>query len=282
MTNTILYKYTDSGGKDIILNSRLKVNDPDKFNDPFELALNIQEVSVSNVKKSLKNKNKLRSFFEKGVRSGKLHESWKEFRKRNSDPHYRDKIANELAPNLSYRLKENFNQQNGSVADYFLLCCFCGFSLCPMDEVLMWAHYSDGLRGLRFSFEKDLLAKRSTEISKVQYLERIVTADLNCFIGGDKDSFCKNLELSLSAKSKSWEYEQEYRWFVATQNVQRTAEGYFVPINLNAIKRIDFGAKCSPEVINEISEKVKNSGLKVDFKKAVLDTADFKLVYIDL
>jgi hypothetical protein len=278
----MLFKYTSSDGKDIVTNSRLKVDDPNNYNDPFEFALNIIEVNSANIRSFLKSKSNQRAVYEKGIKSGGISESWEEFHRRNSDKHNRNRIANGLAIDLNADLKKILNQQDGSVTDYFLLCCFCGHSLCPSDEVLMWAHYSDGLRGLRFSLDTDLLVEKTIEISKVQYLKHIAALNLKNFLTKNKDSISNALELSLGSKRKSWEYEQEYRWFVDVRDVRQTTEGLFVPINLNAIKRIDFGAKCSLEVVSEISKRVRDLGLKAELKRAVLDAVDFKLKYNDL
>jgi len=281
----ILYKYTNADGKDIVFNSRLKVNDPNKFNDPFEFALCVGQINAVDIKRHvLKNKQRVRYYYEKGFEKGKITQSWKEFWKANSDPSKRDKIAQNVAPRISEDLKRILNQQDGSVTNYFLLCCFCGASLKYMDEVLMWAHYSDGLRGLRISIETDLLVKQPTEIAKVQYLEQIVLLDTTGFLKGDKNAITAALESSLSSKSKAWEYEQEHRWFVDKRicyEVPKT-KNWFVPINLSAVKRIDFGAKCSKETIDEISKRVRDLELKIELKKAVPDIVDFKLNYIAL
>jgi hypothetical protein len=281
----ILYKYTNTDGKDIIFNSRLKVNDPNNFNDPFELALNVKEITASDIKKHVfKNKDKLRYYFENGIKRGRVKQSWKDFKKENFDPLKRDQKAQKLAPEINNDMKRIFNQQDGNITNYFLLCCFCGASLKWMDEVLMWAHYSNGLRGLRFSVETESLVKKQKEIEKVQYQEKIIPLYPIGFLTGDKNFIETSIMLSLHTKSKAWEYEQEYRWFADKRICSEDAvtKNWFVSIDLNAVKRIDFGAKCSERTINEISKKVKDLGLKIELKKAVPDEADFKLNYIDL
>ena len=39
----MLYKYCDSGGFDILINTRLKMSRVDDFNDPFDLAFNMDD-----------------------------------------------------------------------------------------------------------------------------------------------------------------------------------------------------------------------------------------------
>ena len=45
---------------------------------------------------------------------------------------------------------------------------------------------------------------------------------------------------------------------------------------------IDFGVKSSIATINEITKKVENLGLKIEFKKVIPNECKFKLDYIDL
>ena len=281
----LLHKYTGIAGKDIVFNARLKVSDPNSFNDPFELALNVLKINPAAVKKYLlKNKPVVRQYFDRGITTGRIKESWKGFRKRISDPTTRDNMARDISSGLNGDFKGIFNQRDGSVTAFFMLCCFCGPPLRDMDEVLMWAHYSEGLRGLRFSMESELLNKKPIEVEKVRYQEKIVTMDPVGLLTRDREGIRESLGISLGTKSKAWEYEQEWRWFVDKRicKEDEKSKEWFVPIDLKAIKRIDFGEKCRQSSIDEISAQISTLKLEIELKKAIPSAIDFKLNYIDL
>ena len=154
-----------------------------------------------------------------------------------------------------------------------------------MDEVLMWAHYSSGLRGLRFSIETDLLTDWPREIKKVQYTEKIVELDPAGFLTRDKRTITESLGAILSSKSKAWEYEQEYRWFIPTQMCPKAkdeSDNWYVPINIKAVKRIDIGERCEPTERDEILQRIKELGLDIQIKQTTLDKTDYKLYYVNL
>ena len=277
----LLYEYTKSCGKDIILNSRLKVSEHRHFNDPFEMSLQLKKIRGTDIKKYIfKNKNKLRDIYNKG----QFNQTWKEFRRENSNPIKRDERAKIIASEANNDWKQIFNPQRGSTADYFLICCFCAAPTKTIDEILMWSHYTDGHEGLRYWLESELLPKNIGVLDKIEYEDQIVSSDPIGFLTGKTDLTQKAIIKSLRVKSKAWEYEREYRWFVSKEfcKIDLEKNEYFVYIDLNAIKRIDFGVKISTNTIKEVTKKVKDLGLKTEFKKTVMDEREFKFNYVDI
>ena len=281
----LLHKYTTSAGKDIIFNSRIKVNDPYDFNDPFEHALHLIEATPTDVKRSkFKNKDEMRFVYDnlrkKGMTSG-----WKDFWHEVSDPAHRDKKAWEVTPDLNRDLKKIFCVlKKGDVTKYFYIACFCSESEKKADEILMWAHYTQGQKGLRFWLDSEILNRRILgEFTKVHYQEHMPIIYAKDVLSRSEKDIMQAHEISLKSKSKVWEYEKEYRWTIHEKfcAFDSEAQGHFVRIDLAAVTRIDFGIKCDIDVENGLVKKISDLGLKIELKKATQDLTDYKINYLD-
>ncbi len=278
----IIYKYTKPDGIDILRNARLQVLDPSRSNDPYELALDIQEVRPSVLKRHLKRKDNLRYYYEMGLSKGKNHLSWKQFVDINKDPKRRDELAKKMAPEITIDVRKIFNPSDS--VKYFFLCCFCGEARRTADEVLMWSHYTESHKGLRFWIERDELNIKTKYFEKVVYSEQIPICNPEAFLTGQKDDLQLQIEKSLRVKSISWEYEQECRWFIPPQfcKLDETTQQHYTPIDLKAIKRIDFGARSTEKTISGISQLIKTLQMDIELKRAVKNNSLYKLDYVDL
>lgn len=277
----LLHKYTTTLGKDIILNGRIKVSDPYNFNDPFEHAVNVIDVKPSEIKKfTLKNKNELAFIYSSLVKQG-LKQTWKQFRKQNFDPKFREEKAREIATRSSESLRHLFVPKEGEATEYFFVSCFCAQPDDLADEILMWAHYSEGQKGIRYWIDSDLLGSGDGySLTKVDYQEETPKLYTRDFIAKQRTNIESALQQRLKTKSKVWKYENEHRWFVDKKHVFEEGKAYYTKINRNVVKKIDFGIKCDNSVKEEIRTRIKELNLDIELRQARQDDKVYKINYL--
>lgn len=134
----------------------------------------------------------------------------------------------------------------------------------PLNE-LMWAHYGENSNGIAigFSVEEDNLLTNKDKCLKVSYSDKLPKFDADGFLletsffanGSNKQQIAFNdstLLKAISTKSKSWEYEKEWRY------VEPNSGAYKLPGN---ISELIFGLRTNEKTIDKyfsLSKKLPN------------------------
>jgi hypothetical protein len=149
----------------------------------------------------------------------------------------------------------------------------------PTEEILMWAHYSEGHHGIRISFDTNKLQLKSMGPHEVTYQDERIRFDAKKIFWEDEDEFnlMKNV---LTTKSSAWEYEHEYRWFISNVECFSNEKYDFIKINANAIVRVDIGVNSTTAFRNKLIKLIKTKEyFHIDVRLAELDEKEFKLNY---
>lgn|GEM_PF-1986652 len=268
------YKYFsyDPGNPDAIRNlrsvlveSKFWLANHESFNDPFDLKANVVFSGTEYEKKS-----RLKSLIA------------------NQNPHAPRKERKKILEHMMARsdadwdesIKKIFNARSKQIG----VCSFASdtkphigtsnrsrnttFRLGPR-SILMWAHYGRNHSGVSLQFETIRDYRTFTVANEVEYSEDYPRVD---YIKNFED----NILLPLIRKHKGWEYENEWRILHMTG-----AEQLF-PFKPNALRRIIFGCRASPEVfagIEELlNEREKNGLPTIDLYRAVQHPTDYKLM----
>jgi len=281
----ILYKYVSSKGEDIIRNLRIKVSSPVDFNDPFEFLASIRDITPGQVDSCMINNEKyLRHLHKLATSEGMTNKSFESFCEGIRSPTGRAVFAKKVSETLSEALRDVEIKSRNTASDIALLACFCRETREHLYEILMWSHYTDGHRGLRIAFNKDLLEIQGTKFSEIKYSpNRLQLNPLEYLDIQERDNKLKDFNSeAISTKSSAWSYENEYRWWVFPKQCHREGKDFFIRIKPEAIVEIVCGVKCSPEQVSTIKNLVnKNLGRGDIVKKAEIDNYDLKLNYVE-
>ena len=273
---TILHRYVTEDGIDIVKNLRLRLSNPLELNDPFEclVALPDKGELITDYKKKLENKEHIDFLYERNKREGEnrgVFGQWiRDFRKND------EKLDKQLG--LAYGdLPETFLEHKEQICKEMHILCFVDSEKTNhSEEILMWFHYTDSHKGLRFHFECDEFYCKSNSLYKIIY------ADTRCLLNPLKeDTWMDILGESLKTKSKAWSYENEYRYFIDLAECQQESGHYYVDIPASSIKRIDIGLNCSEETKNEIIELVNTKAelRHIDVYQAEIHKNKYELIY---
>lgn len=105
-----------------------------------------------------------------------------------------------------YSINKIYNEKQEKV-----ICCFSSRNIIGTDgEELMWAHYTNGSKGIRidFSIDYEKLEKVEGYVKEVEYRQKSQFKDSDNLEKELNDNKLKNI---ICRKSKAWEYEQEHR-----------------------------------------------------------------------
>ncbi len=115
------------------------------------------------------------------------------------------------------------------------------------EEILMWSHYADGHRGMALVFDVENPIAKS--IAKVNYIEQLPEMNFE----SDPRNIKSGLSQTIISKSKSWEYEKEWRQIISMKGKHIEYPG--------DLKEIIFGCKCpreDMEMVWGITEPIYN------------------------
>jgi Protein of unknown function (DUF2971) len=251
-----LYKYRfwgDKFHKNVLTESELYFSSPKRFNDPYDCGLPfrqhpdnldpiiiMQEVEATASKRFPELANDRMAFDQKCAKQVMLiqqnPESWFEM-------------------NWGYRPED-------------LSRVFGVLSLTPHpDNYLMWSHYSNSHSGFCVEFDtRKLVESIAGHFQKVKYTDDIPLFSI-------KDRLESELaEKLIYTKSKTWEYEDEYR----LSRIHKPDVA--IKFNPEALTAIYFGCKTSYEHQIEIINIVTQIYPKAEFRKMELDKQNFKLI----
>lgn len=303
-----LYKYTgiDDSSLDLLETDRIFLSTPDKFNDPFDCAINLVTKDLSN--EQIK---KLFEYNSKGLRE-KFGVSDKELGKLLRSKNFAHELVKYCVkrdrPNIT--LKERDKEikrreykflndcQNIAHKEYIHVTCFSE----TKESILMWSHYANNHEGFcveynfkeleinnpinRFIFpvnytksvfdvSKNLVIpdKEFDDILK-EYLDEI---DINRILKGlmlpERNKNTNNMVIFYSALNKSmeWCYEREWRYVFPYKDLSNKME----PLKLPKPKSIYLGAEICKENYEKILKIGKERGINV--YKMSLKPSEFAL-----
>lgn len=179
-----------------------------------------------------------------------------------------------------------------------MLCLVKEQGLTSKSDVLFWSHYADAGKGVRIIFDLKSKPKGGVYYMKdVEYLDKIPVFDcrkMEYWMQGDE--FKNYLERLAHVKGKAWEYENEIRMIIPRRIPEqmkrvpfahlcpREKDGvthYFVRINYDAIRRIDFGPhvdlKQAARLIEDLKHE-KGTG-HIAFWQATLGSGSYTYIY---
>lgn len=170
------------------------------------------------------------------------------------------------------------------------ISCFCA----EANNLLMWSHYADGLRGFCIEFDDDVFdgntpEKYPIELHYVKYRSSPPSVDTVAYsIANDMFWHCEDADEGLKAlyeldtktlatKPSQWAYESEIR---AITHIQcNKGEGISVPYSSLFIKRIIIGEKASPSDIDFIYQTVSkiNPDIIIEIASKVKDKYEISI-----
>jgi|GEM_PF-6845673 len=199
-----LYKYYSNleYAKDAILNKRIHLDDPGKYNDVFDCAFSVNDSILKHMAFTeatltkmifftpVENKETFLAFGKnlmlENIRTAEAFERYKQV--------FPEEIIESIKYNMSRNMK-NLKPSNNKVSCFSELC----------DSELMWAHYGNSLQGACLKFDTTLDVDLFKHIRKVNYTNYRI------------NDFSNKFDLFFT-KSLHWSYEQEWRIVVDTDD----------------------------------------------------------------
>jgi len=218
----VLYHYTSfNTAKKIIEGNSLRFSDPEDFNDPFDLNLDLLDFE-SSLEDCVDFFSRFFSFDRESYTKSLAHTISK-------DPDF-------IRKNGIQMLKE-FKEDIGVV-------CFSD----EYDNALMWGHYADKHKGVCLGI--NIGSTKKYNIMPMNYINELIRLNFYKHLNPDLHL----LYIWLHYKSHIWEYEKEFRAICPSlskfcDNNQRLIE--FPKADL---KEIYFGIKTNDKDINEMEE----------------------------
>lgn len=219
---------------------------PEDFNDPFESKVSI--IYPDNVWKCIE------AFDALAARS--TQEDWRERsaaarETAQTDPNY---VLEQLRPRLEEI--ETFSFEKVRKAS---MCCFFNEQDNKKDDlnILMWAHYGNGLKGFKVEFESQILIDtlpKEIAMLPVAYSKKFPTVKMldlvNAYARSDISGAALLLVAHIGTKHSAWKYEKEYRFISDTRGEHK--------YDAKAIKTVTFGEKM-PEAQRKVIAAVTRS-----------------------
>lgn len=246
-----LYKY-ESFSIQSLLNLKTQTvffSPPSRFNDPYDCAIKAQLNDPTDDELT-----KLREIY--------LTKLWPE--------HVIDRLASIPVAELKPILIRAAREVNEQVIDTFInnrgVSCFSEVN----DELLMWAHYADKYTGFCLEFETN--CELFQKAKKVEYVEKIPKLNI---LNLNADCDRQDVLRLFCTKSKSWEYEKEWR---VIHN--EASKAYTYPAQI--LTGIYFGPNMSTDIIEIICLILQAQNPYVKFWKGKRNEATFKLDFEQL
>lgn len=146
------------------------------------------------------------------------------------------------------------------------------------EDILMWAHYTDGMKGFRINYDPEVLFEgfpEGMDVYFISYIENPVTVDLaqefyNLQRSPSAGRYTSVHEETLfQTKSIHWKYEAELRLRLERSGKWVSPSG--------CIKSIDFGYRMSDREITAVQRLVKYHHPSVRFYRALPSKNEFRI-----
>jgi hypothetical protein len=183
---------------------------------------------------------------------------------------------------------EHFIQDQIDVDNYInsaRICCFSSNS----QNLLMWAHYANGLRGFCIEYDSTQLSNEAVIIPVNYFKSPSILEAISYPLANDiywhaededsdnavnyiKDFYSK----MLATKPIEWKYEKEIRLIFHTESENKKGEGLKYPES--AIKSIIIGEKASKENIQHLKSIISENNITIPFFIAKRDRNNYKVI----
>jgi Protein of unknown function (DUF2971) len=281
----MLHRYFSSHAAETIRSKLLRVSLITSFNDPFEF-LYYPEVNltIGNTKTFLKRQMLKSDEFYRTCQQRFPHiKNKKDFKKFVAEN--RDLLTEELREGYQNIAPLSLEDRERMVNTSLRVICFSNSDLNRFDEILVWSHYADSHKGVRLGFEFPATALPFT-LTPVVYRENRVKIDFGKTIGVTSPQKLMDALLeALKVKSVAWKYEQEFRIIIRLDDcvpIQNEAgdTDYYMRFDPSWLKTVDFGARCLPEVKNEMISILKQNYPHVVTSSAACHATEYALRYV--
>lgn len=260
----MIYRYCTPAGFDIPLNLRLKASQIFEFNDPFELAFDVQtETAKANIQKDFEERPDLLADWKVTLTEQKI-----PFQE-NSNEDVIQKVADFQISDLRRVVELIRNGWNDKVG----VTCFSR----AFDIIQMWAHYADNHKGIVIGIDENVLTSKSEELFNIEYENEFTRIPV--FANPENIALCEPyIKQALHRKEKRWHYEEEVRFYINLD--EKSSDGrFYIDITADAVKEIYLGLRVheTTEIIaKEIVNRPEFRHLKL-FKMRMLSD-EYKLV----
>lgn len=261
------------------------MNHYEKFNDPFECRANVLTGFPNKLDKS---ERRLKIFNAL---------DFNDLADKTANEHYDEcaKLLIESQPNVP------------TIINRARITCFSK----KADDLLMWSHYADGLRGFCVEYEQDSLFLNHSNLYDfydVEYkespaiIDTAIMAVLNDKISDNADALDSQMTISeeqvcrrdlgsslsdlnqiiksmLATKPINWKYEEEVR--LIAYSFDEDQNGMSLNYLPRAIKSIIFGEKMPPKQICALKRLFQKSSFSVEFKTAKRVAGSFDIIIED-
>jgi hypothetical protein len=274
---SVVYKYCDSYGVEILRNLEIKITPPNQFNDPFEFT---PCLTCSNLmrtaKRMVKEKDAIREIYQDEKRNGQFVGSFRQYRKMFKE--HRPALIQLAVKTLPSNLINIQQSLLDAVSVHFGVLCMSK----RRDSLLMWGHYCDKHQGIVIGFDDaHPMFKQPPGLNPVRYVRARVQIDESA---QNMDAeWSKRKDEFIFSKNDEWRYEEEFRQlFILSSLKKKTFKnekvGYFYSFPAAAIVSVTIGMRTQSERQKEIQSILKGNAFShVKFDRAILHQRDFAL-----
>ncbi|MCL1048438.1 DUF2971 domain-containing protein [Shewanella abyssi] len=235
-------------------NQEVYFSSPKRFNDPFDCDMS-PTYTVPTDSAVVFIQTKLR---EKGIKECFPPEDIKKLELMTTAEI--QTIAINAAKNELEKFRVKFRETRG-------ICCFSD----EKGDLLMWAHYASSYQGFCLEFDTSFLP--FTVPYKVVYQEELPQMDVTLInTEEDPDVLQRHIFQLFCTKSKSWEYEREWRC------IHEKADQAF-KYKRNALKAIYFGPNMKIENLRSISLILQKHNPNVELWRGERSSSKFKVEF---
>jgi Protein of unknown function (DUF2971) len=282
----MLHRYFSSHAAETITSKLLRASLITSFNDPFEFLYYPELQLASGSAKTFLKRQLLKSEkFYKNCKQRFPHiKNKKDFKKFVAEK--RDILTEGLCEGYEDIVPLSLEDRDRMVNTSLRVICFSHSDLNRFDEILVWSHYANSHKGVRLGFEFPTTATLPFTLTPVVYRENRVKIDFGKTIGVTTPQELNDALLeSLKVKSVAWKYEQEFRIIIRLQDclpIQNEAgdTDYYMRFDPAWLKTVDFGARCLPELKNQIISILKQNYPHVTTSTATYHATDYALTYV--
>ncbi|GJL60611.1 MAG: hypothetical protein NPIRA03_34680 [Nitrospirales bacterium] len=268
--------FSDNNAVKTLQSLLFKVTNPNDLNDPFENSPYFKKSEEQEWECYLKEDSIIEELYnlahrQFGITKEEFLKKWEAGARQKVQTAL---MQTDLMKSLD-RVKNEFSKENK------ILCVSDATAIEPYGDILMWAHYSNGHKGIKISFDTEKIGWNDLKIDQVEYSEDRVMLDPIKIHKGDP-TVKDDIKRALIVKSLGWKYEQEYRWFIQVQKCELDTEKniHFVKIPAEAIISVDIGVKALPQIKEGITDLMRENDLShIEIRHAKLHETKFTLNY---
>jgi hypothetical protein len=250
-----LYKYIDHWGLSIITENRIKLTEPDEFNDPFEVLPKMINPSKQMVVEKLNDPEFQKILHTMSPAIG------------NMDTTQRVELLYQFYSKDQYTA-ENFRDV---AKKYFSVTCFTT----KPDNLLMWAHYADHHKGMVIGFNSESNHSFGKFVHPVDYNPKRIEYSIATANIKSNEAIIPILR----RKSPEWAYEEEHRLLVPHRSDEIEVEKgmRFYKIVPSDIVQVIFGCKIEPQLKKSTLDALQESHQHVTIHQAACEDDSYSL-----